>query len=294
MTTPNSLLPQQIYVIRHGEKPADPPAASPGQPTSTPGPPFGVNINGNQNAHSLLPRGWQRSGALAVLFDPTVGALQAGLRTPTALYSPSYGQPDKTQTHRTYQTIQGLSERLGCPHPVTGARRTGTRPRRGDSGQRRRGGADLLGTSPHSRPRSGHPDRRRHHHPHRVARRPIRRHLDLRPRCRHRTLRVRPSPPTTPGRRHRHRDLSPAGVGVAVLGYPDQLVEIEAIARRAGDTRWGIWPLSDCSISWPMPPAEKHEIPLITRNRADSGDSQGPADHSWVPSLSCGPARGFR
>jgi len=113
MTTPSSALPQQIYVIRHGEKPADPPSASPGQPTSAPGPPFGVDVNGNQNAHSLLPRGWQRSGALAGLFDPAVGALQAGLHTPTALYSPSYGKPDKTQVHRTYQTIQGLEGRLG-------------------------------------------------------------------------------------------------------------------------------------------------------------------------------------
>ena len=115
MTAPNSMLPQQIYVIRHGEKPADPPAASPGQSTSAPGPPFGVDVNGNQNAHSLLPRGWQRSGALTVLFDPAVGALQAGLRTPTALYSPSYGHPDKTQSHRTYETIQGLAGRLGLP-----------------------------------------------------------------------------------------------------------------------------------------------------------------------------------
>ena len=104
--------PAQIYVIRHGEKPADLP---PGKHAQPPSPPFGVDVDGDQNAHSLLPRGWQRSGALAVLFDPTIGALQAGLRAPTALYSPSYADPDKTQNHRTYQTIQGLSERLGVP-----------------------------------------------------------------------------------------------------------------------------------------------------------------------------------
>ena len=104
--------PAQIYVIRHGEKPADPP---PGKHAQPPSPPFGVDVDGNQNIHSLLPRGWQRSGALAVLFDPAAGALQAGLRTPTALYSPSYADPDKTRNHRTYQTIQGLSERLGVP-----------------------------------------------------------------------------------------------------------------------------------------------------------------------------------
>jgi len=110
---PNSPLPQQIYLIRHGEKPADPPAPPRGQPTPPPGPPFGVDVDGNQDVDSLLPRGWQRSGALTVLFDPAVGELQAGLRTPTALYSPSYGDPEKTQAHRTFQTIQGLSGRLG-------------------------------------------------------------------------------------------------------------------------------------------------------------------------------------
>jgi hypothetical protein len=101
--------PAQLYVIRHGEKPADLPT-----PTATPSPPFGVDVNGNQDIHSLLPRGWQRSGALAVLFAPTMGPLQAGLRTPMTLFSPDYGKPDKTQAHRTYQTIQGLSGRLTC------------------------------------------------------------------------------------------------------------------------------------------------------------------------------------
>jgi hypothetical protein len=111
--------PEIIYVIRHGEKPADPPPAAPGQSPASPGPPFGVDDQGNQDAHSLLPRGWQRSGALGVLFDPALGAPQAGLRTPEALLSPSYGDPATTAAHRTYQTILGLSGRLGlaidCP-----------------------------------------------------------------------------------------------------------------------------------------------------------------------------------
>jgi hypothetical protein len=107
MSTPNTVLPQMIYLIRHGEKPDDSPVASPGQSSPSPGPPFGVDADGNQSRHSLVPRGWQRSGALAVLFDPALGPLQAGLRSPTALYSPSYANPDKTQAHRTYQTIQG-------------------------------------------------------------------------------------------------------------------------------------------------------------------------------------------
>jgi hypothetical protein len=70
----NTSPPAQIYLIRHGEKPADPPT-----PTAPPSPPFGIDVDGNQDIHSLLPRGWQRSGALAVLFAPTTGPLQAGL-----------------------------------------------------------------------------------------------------------------------------------------------------------------------------------------------------------------------
>jgi hypothetical protein len=95
-------LPQQIYVIRHGEKPPDS------------GPPFGVDFDGNRNAYSLSPRGWQRSGALAVLFSPAVGQ-KVGLRTPAALYAAAYGDAAVTKIHRPYQTILGLSQRLGLP-----------------------------------------------------------------------------------------------------------------------------------------------------------------------------------
>jgi hypothetical protein len=105
--------PELIYIIRHGEKPADPPPVGPGQSPPAPAPPFGVDYQGNQDEHSLLPRGWQRSGALTTLFDPAVGAPRAGLQIPAALLSPSYGDPGKTAAHRTYQTIQGLSDRLG-------------------------------------------------------------------------------------------------------------------------------------------------------------------------------------
>jgi hypothetical protein len=114
MTSPAAAPPPDIiYIIRHGEKPADPPPAAAGQAAAAPAAPYGVDSQGNQDPHSLLPRGWQRSGALAVLFDPALGPLQAGLKTPAALLSPSYGSPDKTAEHRTYQTIQGLSDRLG-------------------------------------------------------------------------------------------------------------------------------------------------------------------------------------
>jgi hypothetical protein len=105
--------PHIIYVIRHGEKPADPPSAGPDGPAQAAGPPFGIDFQGVENDRSLLPRGWQRSGALTDLFDPTLGPLQAGLQTPATLLSPSYGKQDKTIEHRTYQTIQGLADRLG-------------------------------------------------------------------------------------------------------------------------------------------------------------------------------------
>jgi hypothetical protein len=94
--------PEVIYIIRHAEKPVKPQAS-------------GVDFEGGQNEHSLLPRGWQRSGALAALFHPEFGPMRVGLRTPTVLVAPSWGHPGKTAAHRSYQTIQGLSEQLALP-----------------------------------------------------------------------------------------------------------------------------------------------------------------------------------
>jgi hypothetical protein len=99
--------PDVIYIIRHGEKPEEP---SPTRATPTQ---RGVDFHGNQNEHSLLPRGWQRSGALAALFDPSQGPLRAGLQVPQRLISPLYGDSGNAAQHRTYQTIIGMSERLG-------------------------------------------------------------------------------------------------------------------------------------------------------------------------------------
>jgi hypothetical protein len=94
--------PEVIYIIRHAEKPLKPPLT-------------GVDYEGSQNEHSLLPRGWQRSGALAALFHPGSNPVRVGLRTPTVLVAPSWGHPGKTAAHRSYQTIQGLSEHLALP-----------------------------------------------------------------------------------------------------------------------------------------------------------------------------------
>jgi hypothetical protein len=94
--------PEVIYIIRHAEKPLKPPLS-------------GVDFQGGHNEHSLLPRGWQRSGAIAALFHPDFGPMRAGLRTPTMLVAPTWGHPGKTAAHRSYQTIQGLSEQLELP-----------------------------------------------------------------------------------------------------------------------------------------------------------------------------------
>ena len=55
-------------------------------------------------------RGWRSTGRVV---RPRRRAAAGRLRMPTALYSPSYGDPGKTQAHRTFQTIQGLGGRLG-------------------------------------------------------------------------------------------------------------------------------------------------------------------------------------
>ncbi|WP_340540915.1 hypothetical protein [Nocardioides sp. GXZ039] len=90
--------PDLVMLIRHGEKPADPPAKPP---------PHGVDIEGRHDAHSLLPLGWQRAGAIAVLFAGDPGA---PLARPTAIFAPDYGE--QTESHRTTQTVAPLARRL--------------------------------------------------------------------------------------------------------------------------------------------------------------------------------------
>ena len=197
--------PEQIYIIRHGEKPADLPPPAPGQPPVAPSPPFGVDVNGNQDDHSLIPRGWQRSGALTVLFAPAVGAAcGAGCAHPTALYSPSYGDPAKTQAHRTYQTILGLSERIGLYDqlPVPGRRGAA-------AGQRCRwqfdeGRPDLLGTRAHPGSRSSVPDRPAYRDPEPLARPAFRHRMVVHRGGRRRKspIHVQPNTATAFGRGH--------------------------------------------------------------------------------------------
>lgn len=93
--------PRTIVLIRHGEKPPDSP------------PPHGVDVDGKHDPHSLIPRGWQRAGALATLFAPRVGPLRAGLQTPTQLIAPAYAKAAANE--RTHQTLLPLKDLLSLP-----------------------------------------------------------------------------------------------------------------------------------------------------------------------------------
>ena len=95
--------PRVIFLIRHGEKPVvvDNTAYN------------GIDVTGTPNPDCLIPQGWQRAGGLATLFDTAVGTMRSDLAVPAHLYSPAYGNPDKTINHRTYEVIAPLSLRLG-------------------------------------------------------------------------------------------------------------------------------------------------------------------------------------
>lgn len=90
--------PTHLMLIRHGEKPEDPPAKPP---------PHGVDPEGRHDKHALLPRGWQRAGALATIFgDPA----RAKLHIPSAVFTPDYGSD--ALLHRPALTVTPLAERL--------------------------------------------------------------------------------------------------------------------------------------------------------------------------------------
>lgn len=84
--------PETIMFIRHAEKP--------NHHTQ------GVDENGNNDPDSLTARGWQRAGALAVLFRSDVR-----LPVPTAIFAPAPSASDPSQ--RPLQTITPLARKLG-------------------------------------------------------------------------------------------------------------------------------------------------------------------------------------
>jgi broad specificity phosphatase PhoE len=96
---------RKLILIRHGEK----------EPDAGP-PPYGVDGNGEQDKHSLSPRGWQRSGALVEFFRKPWAA---GIETPDAIYASMVGAipvladgVDVSKSLRPQQTVTPLIEAL--------------------------------------------------------------------------------------------------------------------------------------------------------------------------------------
>lgn len=96
-------MPTIIMLIRHGEKPTDPP-------------PHGVDENGADDKNSLIVRGWQRAGALTPFFR---GPWVEGIRTPTVIYAAGTSdQPllidgeDEAKSLRAEQTVTPLAQAL--------------------------------------------------------------------------------------------------------------------------------------------------------------------------------------
>jgi len=66
--------PQIIYVIRHGQKPADLQPAAPGRSPASPGPPFGVDGQGNQDGPDRAPGSSPRYGAISASVSGSMAA----------------------------------------------------------------------------------------------------------------------------------------------------------------------------------------------------------------------------
>jgi hypothetical protein len=101
-------------IIRHAEKPPEPPASPP---------PFGVTPDGRQDDHSLSVRGWQRAGALATFFAPFQSA-PPRVRTPQFIYAVKVDSDDDklhdaagakigTKGKRAQQTVTPTADKLG-------------------------------------------------------------------------------------------------------------------------------------------------------------------------------------
>lgn len=94
---------QFIMILRHGEKTADP------------APHQAVDEHGNHDEHSLTVKGWQRAGALALLYAEPALLRRRGLAQPRQLYACAVS-PDHP-SKRCEQTVAPLAMRLGvAPH----------------------------------------------------------------------------------------------------------------------------------------------------------------------------------
>ena len=93
---------QKILVIRHAEKPERHIA--------------GVDANGQPDAKSLTPRGWQRAGALVQFFAPgDHGDPPPPLKRPKHLFAAHADPTNDDDSKRPHQTIEPLAAHLGVP-----------------------------------------------------------------------------------------------------------------------------------------------------------------------------------
>jgi len=88
-------------VIRHAEK-----ANTQAVPKQ-----HGININGEKDDESLIPRGWQRAGALVNFFAPRSGSCVTHITTPQYLLAADPGKDDQ-HSERPEETITPLSQQL--------------------------------------------------------------------------------------------------------------------------------------------------------------------------------------
>jgi hypothetical protein len=91
--------------IRHGEKPPD-----------AGGQPFGFDLNGDSDTHSLIARGWSRAGALVAFFMSPAAPIEVPdyvfAATPDTAHKSPHGQ-------RPSQTVVPLSDFRGVPADLT-------------------------------------------------------------------------------------------------------------------------------------------------------------------------------
>lgn len=89
----------RLMIIRHAEKPdAD-------------GQIQGVEINGANDPDSLIPRGWQRAGALVGLFFPPSGSGDPSL-IPGTIFASLVGHHSHSQ--RPEETVTPLAQKMGA------------------------------------------------------------------------------------------------------------------------------------------------------------------------------------
>lgn len=91
-----------IMIIRHGEKPTK--AAVP----------FGIDLAGQPDTHSLTEQGWIRAASLVGLFVPRPGSGRAALPRPSMIYASGTGDGG-AEGNRPRQTVRPLAMALRVP-----------------------------------------------------------------------------------------------------------------------------------------------------------------------------------